>query len=237
LQIANAGPLCHILIMAIQARNSPREHMLQSQILTGHVLDPRILGALMHVAREQFVPESLAGAAYVDAEVPLADGRFLMEPLVFARILEYAAIEAHETVLDVGCGMGYSAAVLSDLARKVVAVEEGSLSAQAKTLLASYPNIEFLQGPLAEGMSQSAPYDVIVIEGAIEILPPPLADQLCEGGRLLAVEHNAGAKVAAVGLGRLVEYKKLRGGLYKRVLCDANAALLPQFRKPQVFSI
>jgi protein-L-isoaspartate(D-aspartate) O-methyltransferase len=224
--------------MNIQPDNAAREHMIKSQILTGHVLDARIIDALSTVAREDFVPEAFRGAAYVDQEIALGNGRYFMEPLDFARLLKHANISADETVLDVGCATGYSAAVLSKLARRVVAVEdEPSLAASAKKLLSSYANVTFRDGPLTEGVSEIAPYDAIIVEGAIEYLPQALADQLREGGRLLAAEHDAVAKVGAAGLSTLVEYRKVRGVLYRTVLRDANTALLPSFHKPAAFTL
>ncbi len=224
--------------MNIQLKTAARENMLKSQILTGHVLSPRVLEALMTVAREDFVPDPLKGAAYVDEEIPLGNDRFMMEPLDFARLLKHAAIGEDETVLDIGCATGYSAAVLSKLARKVVAVEEdGMLAETAAGLLAAYPNVVFRKNPLTNGSGEAAPYDAIIVEGAIECLPQALADQLREGGRLIAAEHDAAAKVGVAGLSKLTEYRKVRGALYKTVLRDANMALLPAFRKPSVFTL
>jgi len=222
--------------MSATYTQNTRTNMLNSQILTGHVLEPRLLGALMNVAREAFVPESLQGTAYVDEEIPLGKNRFLMEPLVFARLLSHAQIQAHETVLDVSVGTGYSSAVLSTLAQKVIAVEEDATLAQkAKSLLAPYSNVAVVQASVAGGVSKESPYDVIIIEGAIEILPQTLTDQLREGGRLLTVEHDADSKIAAAGLGKLVEYKKVRGTLYKTILRDASVAVLPAFKKSPAF--
>ncbi len=217
-------------------QKKPMENMLTGQILTGNVLDSRVLEALTSVPRELFVPDSLKGVAYIDEEVPLGFGRFLMQPLVFARMLKYAEILANETVLDVACGTGYSSAVLSKLAQKVVAVEEvKELADKAKSLLSAYANIELVNAPLVQGSSSNAPYDVIFIEGAVEVVPQTLIDQLREGGRVLAVEHKTGAKLSGTGLGKLVEYRKVRGSLGKTVLHDANVALLAPFKKAAEF--
>lgn len=224
--------------MNTQSKTLARENMLKSQILTGHVLEPRILAALGSVAREEFVPPAFQGAAYVDQEIPMGNGRFIMEPLDFARLLKYAVIGEDETVLDVGCASGYSAAVLSQLARKVVAIEENpSLVSTATRLLAFCPNVTFKEAPLTEGVNAQGPYDAILIEGAIEYLPVALADQLREGGRLLAAEHDASAIVGIAGLSKFVEYRKVRGKLYKTVLRDANIPLLASFRKPAQFTL
>jgi len=214
-----------------------RENMLKSQILTGHVLAAPVLAALMSVPRELFVPPALLNTAYVDEEIALRNGRFLMEPLAFARLLQHAAIQPHETVLDIGSATGYSSAVLARLAQKVVALEEDTtLAATAVSLLAAYSNIQCMQGTLAEGANKEGPYDVIIIAGAIEFLPPALGDQLREGGRLVTIEHDAEAKIAAAGLGKLVEYKKIRGSLFKTALRNENVTLLPQFKKASSFA-
>ena len=224
--------------MSDTSENPAREHMIKSQILTGHVQNPFVLSALASVSRESFVPDAFQGLAYVDEEIPLGGGRFLMEPLVFARILAYADIQWYETVLDIGVATGYSSAILSTLAQNVVAIEEdAALAAKAQSMLAVFPNVEFKQGPLAEGMGKHAPYDVILIEGATQIVPQAVADQLAEGGRLVTVEHAANAKVAAAGLGTLVEYRKVRGVLYKTMLRDASVALLTAFARPEAFTL
>jgi protein-L-isoaspartate(D-aspartate) O-methyltransferase len=220
------------------SENPARDNMLKSQILTGHVLNPMVLAALESVSRESFVPDSFKGVAYVDEEIPLSANRSLMEPLVFARLLSYADIKWFENVLDIGVATGYSAAIISTLAQNVVAIEEDeALAAKAQQMLSVFPNVEFKKASLAQGQSKSAPYDVILIQGAIEVIPPAIADQLAEGGRLLAIEHAAQANIAAVGLGKIVEYRKLRCTLYKTTLRDANVALLPAFAKASTFAL
>lgn len=204
--------------------------------MTGDVLDERILEALEKTGRSDFVPDALKGVAYIDEGLEIARGRFLMQPLVFARMLKYAAIRKNETVLVVGCLTGYSAAVLSHLAQKVVALEEDrELAARAKTLLAAFSNVHFVEAPLVEGALSHSPYDAVIIEGAIEELPQKLTDQLREGGRILAIEHVSQAKLVTSGLGKLMEYKKIDGALFKTILHDASSALLQSFRRKPAF--
>lgn len=210
--------------------SAARVHMLNGQITTGDVNENSVIEVLGSVEREPFVPEKFQGAAYIDNEIALGRGRFLLQPLVFARMLKYANVQANETVLDVASGTGYSAAVLSGLAQKVVALEEDTeLAARAKILLASYGNVECVQSALTGGAPRTAPYDAIFIEGAVKMLPQAFSDQLREGGRLFAIEQVEGAKTAETGLGKLVEYRKVRGVLYRTVLHDASASLLPGF--------
>lgn len=222
--------------MTVSRSNAARINMINGQITTGDVNDDTVLEALSSVERELFVPDALRNVAYVDDDLSLGNGRFLIEPLVFARMLKHARIQKTETVLDVGCATGYSSAVLSKLAQGVIALEEDrGLADKAKTLLASYPNVFVAEGPLVKGSSRQSPYDVIFIEGAIEVLPDAIAEQLAEGGRLLVIERVEEAKTAYSGLGRLVEYKKIKNALYKTVILDANAVLIPAFKKPPAF--
>ncbi len=216
-----------------------RARMITGQIITGDVHDERVLSALESVDRSLFVPEIFRHVAYVDEDLSIGHGRYIMEPLIFARMLKHADIKGHEIVLDVGCGLGYSAAVLSKLAQKVVALEEEpDLADRAKTLLKPYANVEVAASkPLDQGVSWQSPYDAILIEGSIEQLPEVFADQLCEGGRLLAIENVEEAKTACSGLGKLVEYRKLHNRLYKTILTDASAPLIPAFRKHSAFAL
>lgn len=220
----------------MQHQNAARKNMIISQIMTGDVNDDNVINALESVDRAAFVPEKLKHIAYIDEDIALGGGRYLLEPLIFARLLKYAAIGPEETVLDVGCCTGYSSAVISKLTAKLVALEEDkALAAKAKTLLASYANVEFVEGSLLAGAKEKAPYDVILVEGAIAVIPQAFSDQLQEGGRLLTIEHVEEPKTAGSGLGKLVEYRKIRGSFYRTVLHDANAYLIPGFKIQERF--
>jgi protein-L-isoaspartate(D-aspartate) O-methyltransferase len=222
--------------MTVSRSNAARINMINGQITTGDVNDDTVLEALSGVERELFVPDAFKKVAYVDDDLSLGNGRFLIEPLVFARMLKHARIQKTDTVLDIGCATGYSSAVLSKLAQGVIALEEDhTLADKAKTLLVSYPNVFVTEGSLVKGSSKQSPYDVIFIEGAIEVLPDAIAEQLAEGGRLMAIERVEEAKTAYSGLGKLVEYKKIKNVLYKTVILDANAVLIPAFKKAPAF--
>ncbi len=167
-----------------------RAHMADSQLRPNKVTDPRILQAMRSLPRERFVPPAAAALAYADEDVPLGKGRFLMEPMVLARLLQAAEPMAGEQALVVGAGTGYGAAVLAACGARVTALEEDpDLVAQARALLATLaPGVTVVSGPLAAGWSAGAPYDVILIEGAIHAVPPAIARQLrVEGGRLVSV--------------------------------------------------
>ncbi len=203
-----------------------RVNMIEGQIRPNRVTDDRVLAAMAEVPRERFVPRKLQGAAYVDQGLAVAPGRYLMEPAVFARLLQAAAIGPDDVVLDIGCATGYSTAVLARLAATVVAVEsDPELVKAAGDLLADLDadNAAVVQGALEKGYAKQAPYDAIVLGGAIDEVPPMIADQLAEGGRLVAVV--TGGSSAGVGVLML----RARGALSRRILFDASVPPLPGF--------
>ncbi|HIJ38423.1 MAG TPA: protein-L-isoaspartate O-methyltransferase [Rhodospirillaceae bacterium] len=211
-----------------------RRNMVHGQILTNRVTLPRVIQALEDVPRELFLPKQLRSQAYIDDDVDIGGGRYLMEPMFFARLLQAADIQASEVVLDVGCGSGYSAAVLARLASTVVALEcDDELASRANSLLAELgvDTVALVKGPLAKGDAAHGPYDVILLEGAVEEVPTQLTDQLAEGGRLLAVvsEEN--------GLGRATLFLRVGDQLAHRVLFDATIAPLPGFQRVPHFSL
>jgi protein-L-isoaspartate(D-aspartate) O-methyltransferase len=223
--------------MSSASSASARQNMLKSQLITGHVLNQNVLDALLAVPREAFVPAPFQGVAYIDEEVSIGHNRYLMEPLAFARMLEQASITSQHTVMDIGCGSGYSSAVLAHLAQRVVAVEEqAALATLAKKNLGALSNVTCVQSPLVDGMQKHAPYDIILIQGAIEFVPQALADQLKEGGKMLVFERDAQKHIGTSGLNNLVEYKKIHTILYRTAICAASVATLTQFDKPDGFS-
>ncbi len=209
-----------------------RLHMVQSQILPNNVSDPRVAEALQSVPREHFVPERLNAVAYLDEDLEVAPGRYLMEPLVYARLLQAAAVEADDVVLDVGCSSGYSSAVLAGLAASVVALEcDGELAARASQALAELgaDNAVVVEGDLAVGIAGQGPYDVIILNGAVSAVPDALTGQLAEGGRLAAV-------VEEKGVGRIRVFQRQNGDVRGHDVCDAAVPALPGFAAPAGFS-
>ena len=179
------------------------------------------------VPREWFVPERLQAVAYVDEDLEIAPGRYLMEPRVFARLLQAANIDADDVVLDVGCGGGYSAAVIARLVGTVVALESDSgLRDRASANLERLPvdNVALVAGDLTRGYAAEAPYDVIVVNGAVAEVPAALVDQLAEGGRLVAVVQDG-----AVGKGTLVTRRD--GRIDPVVLFDGQVPYLAGFER------
>ncbi|EPY02750.1 protein-L-isoaspartate O-methyltransferase family protein [Magnetospirillum fulvum] len=167
-----------------------RFNMVESQIRTNHVVDARAIRALSTTPRELFLPRRMRGYAYTDEDLPLGRGRVMIEPLVMARMLQAAAIGDGDVVLAIGDATGWASAVLSKLASTVVSLEsDGELAAAAAATLAEreVDNVAVVTGDLAVGYPAQAPYDVILILGAVAEIPDGIIAQLADGGRLVAV--------------------------------------------------
>ena len=209
-----------------------RRMMVDGQVLTRDVFDPDLLAAMLEVPRERFVPPAQAALAYLDRNLPLtADGsRCLLQPMVLARLLQAADITATDRVLDVGCGTGYSSALLARLAGSVVALEEDKdLAAFARRVLRELaPQVEVVEGLLKTGWPAAGPYDAIVLNGAAEIIPEPLFAQLKDGGQLVGIEGEGPATQARI-------YCSIRGEISGRSITEAAAPLLPGFARPPEF--
>lgn len=203
-----------------------RFNMIEAQIRTSNVTDPRVLAALDAVARERFVPTASRALAYADVPVPVAPGRFLLDPRSFAKLLQLAQVTAEDRILDVGCATGYSAAVLARLGKSVVALEQDAdlVRIASEALAGAVGKIAVTQGALIEGFKGEAPYDVIFVNGAIEQTPDTLLSQLAEGGRLVAVMKQ-GAQ------GRAHLFLKENGVVGRRPDFDADVPLLAGFKK------
>jgi len=207
-----------------------RLHMIDSQIRPNDVTDPQLLSAIGTVPRENFVPRAARALAYADAPVEVAPGRFLLEPRTFAKLLQLARITPQDRILDVGCATGYSSAVLARLGGHVVALEQDAdLLRIASEALSTTANITLVQGGLIEGAKMEGPFDVIVVEGAIEQTPDILLSQLAEGGRLVAVMQESTPGGQPIGRGTL--FLKEHGAIGHRAAFDAAAPLLAGFRK------
>jgi protein-L-isoaspartate(D-aspartate) O-methyltransferase len=202
-----------------------RTNMIEGQLRPNRVVNERLLEALAAVPREEFVPEEAVAIAYVDEAIEVEAGRFLMEPMVQARLLQEADIKPTEAVLEVACGTGYGAALMGRLASSVVALEENPVlvfSATRKLQKVGARNVVVVRGPLTLGYAANAPYDVIFLGGGVSAVPVALFDQLAEGGRLLAI-------VGTAGLGQAMLWQKANGVVASRVLFDAGIPMLPEF--------
>ena len=206
-----------------------RRAMVASQLRTTGVNDPRVVAAMGEVPREDFVPDERRALAYADALVPLGNGRALNPPMALGRMLTEARLVGGERALVIGAGTGYSAALLARLAGTVVALEEDAgLAGFAKEALAG-TGVELAKGPLAKGWPGRAPYDFILIDGAVEHVPQAIVDQVADGGQVSFAVVDRG--VTRLAIGRVVE-----GAFGITIYADAAAAILPGFEKPRNFS-
>jgi len=213
-----------------------RLRMVNNQLRTTDVTDNRILSAFLDVAREAFVPEEKRVIAYTDEDIEVSGAgtnrRYIIEASPFAKLLQIAMIGPDDVVLDVGCATGYSSAVISRLASSVIALEcDEQLADKATETLSrlGYENVAVTRGPLEEGYAPEAPYDVIVIEGAVDFVPPTLLDQVKNGGRLVAVEGRGNAGFAKLYV------KDQEGKVAGRRVFNAAVPALPGFRVAPAF--
>lgn len=208
-----------------------RRMMVDGQVRTADVHNPDLLAAMLTIPRERFVPPSLAGQAYLDSDIQIAPGRVLLKPMVFAKLIEAVDVRTNDHVLDVGCGFGYSSAVLARLAGSVIGLEEPpALASQAKAALAATDaaSVTVVTGPLTAGWPAAAPYDLILLNGATEIVPDGLGSQLKPDGRLACIFGRAPGAKAMI-------YRLAERRLVGRPAFDAAAPVLPGFVAPPAF--
>jgi protein-L-isoaspartate(D-aspartate) O-methyltransferase len=214
-----------------------RRMMVDSQVRTSDVTDLRVVAAMLAVPRERFLPAEQADLAYLDFDVPAITAeagkpiRRLLKPMVLAKLIQAAEIAQSDHVLDVGCATGYSSAVLARLAASVVALDQDAgLVERARDNLRTLGvnQVQVVAGPLADGWPAQGPYDVIVLNGASEIVPKALLRQLKPGGRLVGVFGRGPA-------GKAILYCSIGGECGGRPIFDASAPLLPGFAEPAAF--
>jgi protein-L-isoaspartate(D-aspartate) O-methyltransferase len=212
-----------------------RNNMVESQVRPSDITDRRIIRAMLAVPREDFVPATRAAIAYGDLDVPLTSvkpPRTLMAARVFAKLVQLAEIETTDTVLIVGAGMGYSAAVIVNFAKHVTALEsDAGLATHAKAALAKHKiaNVSSVDAPLVTGHAKASPYNVILVEGAMDIEPTDLLAQLAPGGRLVAIS----------GLGpngKATLWRRHAKGISAVQVFDATAVCLPGFERAPAFT-
>ena len=213
-----------------------RINMVESQVRPSDVTDRRIIRAMLEVPREAFVPSALRALAYMDGSVPVVDtgvrpARCLLAPRTFAKLVQLAEIGPDAVVLDVGCASGYSAAVLARLAKSVVAVEvDAALVARASETLRQLEatNTLVLEGALPKGAPTHAPFDAILLEGAVPDVPDELLAQLKDAGRLVAIVTDG-------ALGRAKLWRRTGKLFDARPAFDAGAPPLPGFAQQPEF--
>ncbi len=213
-----------------------RRAMVDGQIRTNDVTDRALIAAMLDVPRERFVPEQMVPLAYLDRDLPLGGAgpsgtktRQLIKPAVLARLIQAADCGPSDHVLVVGCGWGYSAAVLARLAASVVALDDVfAEKARATVSLMGVTNVTVVAAPLTAGWAAGAPYDIILVEGGVEVVPDGLFGQLAPTGRLVTV-------VMAGPIGKAMCFQRINGDVSGRPIVDATAPVLPGFSKTPAF--
>jgi len=212
------------------AFEAQRHAMVASQLRTNAVNDPRVVTAMLRVPREAFLPGAAGALAYRDTAVPLPHGRAQNVPIATGRLLTAAELLPTDTVLLIGATGGYTAAVLARLVGSVVAVEsDPELAAAARTALSGFPGVTVIEGPLEAGHKAGAPYDVLIIDGAVEQVPDSLVAQLTLGAR-------AAGGLIERGVTRLAAGRKSAGGFALIPFADVDCVPLPGFARPRSFS-
>ncbi|WP_321831899.1 protein-L-isoaspartate O-methyltransferase [Thalassovita sp.] len=210
-----------------------RTMMVDTQIRPSDVTKFPIIQAMLSVPREDFVPADKIESAYVEENVDLGGSRVVLEPRTLAKMLDALDIQADELVLDLGCGLGYSSAVMARMAEAVVAVEDDEAradEAQAALSRAGADNVAVHVGALAEGAAKHGPYDVVVLQGAAEHLPEAIIDQVKEGGRIAALLVEGALGTVKIGY-------KIDGVMSWRFAFNAGAPVLPGFERHQAFTL
>lgn len=207
-----------------------RHAMVASQLRTTAVNDPRVVAAMATVPRERFVPGDSAAIAYRDTALPIGNGRHANVPMATGKLLTEAYLTATDRVLLIGAGGGYTAAVLAGLVAQVVAVEsDAMLAAHARGALTGYANVTVVEGALEVGHAADAPYDLLLVDGAVEHLPETLIAQVAVGGRVLT-------GLVDRGITRLAQGTRTAGGFGLTAFADVDCVVLPGFAVPRSFT-
>jgi protein-L-isoaspartate(D-aspartate) O-methyltransferase len=227
--IAQLKQLCHEADVTEQNFSAMRAAMVASQLRTNNVTDPRVVDAMDMIPREHFVPQDRRAIAYVDVSVPLAGGRALNPPMTTARLLNEAQLTADDRLLIIGGATGYAAAVAAELVAHVTAVEDNAdLAASARAALGSDSRVTIIEGPLAAGYAAGAPYDVIMIDGAVARIDDRIIAQLVDGGRLVGALWDD-------GIARLATGRKAGESCTMVSFADVETVKLPGFDHPAGF--
>jgi protein-L-isoaspartate(D-aspartate) O-methyltransferase len=210
-----------------------RTMMVDTQVRPSDVTKFPIIDAMLDTPREAFVPSGMKEAAYVGENLAVGNGRVMLEPRTLAKMLDALSIEPSDIVLDLGCALGYSTAVIARLAEFVVAVEDNEAAAEeAQSILSAQgvDNAAVMTAALADGVEKSGPYDIIILQGAVEVVPDTLLAQLREGGRIAAIFAEGALGVVRVG-------HKRDGQVSWRFAFNAGAPLLAGFARASDFAL
>jgi len=207
-----------------------RRAMVSSQLRTSAVNDPRVVAAMALIPRERFLPPAARPLAYRDTALPLGEARYLNVPIATGRLLTEAYLRPSDRVLLIGAATGYAAAVLAELVENVTAVEVApALIDLARGALAGTPRVTLVEGRLPDGAPGTGPHDVMFVDGAVDALPPALADQLADDARVVSGLTDRG--VTRLASGRLVA-----GHFGLQPFADVDCVALPGFSRPRGFS-
>lgn len=212
---------------------SRRTMMVDTQVRPSDVTKFPIIDAMLATPREAYVPDNKREAAYIGENLALDEGRVMLEPRTLAKMLEALDVQPAHVALDVACGLGYSTAILSRLCEFVVGLEDDEARAQeAQSILSQngIDNAAVMTRALAEGAAKSGPYDIIIIQGGVELVPEALFDQLREGGRMACIFLEGKLGVVRVG-------HKIDGAMNWRFAFNASAPVLTGFEKRAVFAL
>ncbi len=207
--------------------------MVDCQLRPNAITDEAVLAAMGAVPREVFVPKAQRTVAYVDEDIDLGDGRYLIEPLVLARLLQMAEIAPGDAGLVIGCGTGYAAGVMARLLSSVVAVEAIAARVDASGAILrdlGCDNVAVVEGDVRTGYADQAPYNVILFSGAVAEIPDAITEQLDDGGRLVCV-----VDADCQGLGQAVLVTRQDGILSERIVLDVSTPILPGFAREEGF--
>jgi len=209
-----------------------RTFMVDTQVRPSDVTKFPVIEAMLAVPREAYVPDQKREAAYVGENLDLGSGRVVLEARTLAKMLDALDIQSDDVVLDIGCGLGYSSAVIARMADAVVAVEEAAFADEAQSILSQQgaDNVAVVEGELRDGAAKSGPYDVIILQGAVESISDAILDQLEEGGRIACLWQEGALGVVRIGY-------KLDGQVNWRFSFNASAPVLPGFERHAEFSL
>jgi len=211
-----------------------RRFMVESQLRTNKVTNDALIMAFENTAKENFIDENQSELAYIDEDLMLPSGRFILEPMVFARLVQALELKPTDAVLDIGATTGYSTTILSKLAQSVVGIESDANhaeKAQENLTANDVDNAVIINARHTEGLPKEAPYNAILINGAIEEVPEQLLSQLSEDGRLVAIIREKASMP-----GRAVKYVRAGNGFAHTTLFDAQTPILEEFSKEKPFS-
>jgi len=210
-----------------------RRKMVASQVRPADVTDRRLQDAMLAIPRERFLPRSMAGSSYADMEVDLGEGRRFMRPRDFAKLVQALAVKSGDLVLDLACARGYSTAILSRLCETVIGIESNkAFASKAEGALSDVgaDNAVIVTGDVKKGAPEQGPFDVILVNGAVEVVPDAWLDQIAEGGRMAVIVRERG-----VGRARL--FTRHGGVVGSRDVFDSMTSVLPGFEREPEFSL